>query len=83
MPPATMAMHDRDEALSGDLSARLRAARDQLRTQMRAAGCHDHDGWRIHEELTNSPTGTQFVLRPVHRLHPTPEGMTIAIPVTA
>ena len=75
-------MKDEDEALSGDLSARLRAARDLLITRMAAAGCHEHEGWRIHEELTNVESGTQFVLRPVHRLHATPAGLALAIPVT-
>jgi hypothetical protein len=41
------------------------------------------EGWRIHEELLNTPEGTAFVLRPVHRVQSTPEALEVRIPIYA
>ena len=76
------AMQQDDEALSGLLSARLIEARRQLLERMARHGCHADDGWRIHEELANSPTGTAYVLRAVHRVYPSAAELAVVVPVT-
>lgn len=75
-------MQEEDEALSGNLSARLQQARRELLERMARRGCHPADGWRIHEELANSPTGTAYVLRAVHRVHASSDEFVISVPVT-
>ena len=75
----TLAMQDEDEALSGDLSARLLAARQHLLELMSRRGCHAADGWRIHEELANSPTGPAYILRAVHRVHPSHPDLAVTV----
>ena len=76
-------MQQEDETLSGNLTTRLQQARKELLERMARRGFHATDGWRIHEELANSPTGTAYVLRAVHRLHPSTADLTISVPVTS
>lgn len=76
-------MQEEDEALSGNLTLRLQHARQELLERMARRGLHATDGWRIHEELANSPTGTSYVLRAVHRLHPSTPELAISVPVTS
>lgn len=76
-------MQEEDEALSGNLTLRLQQARRELLERMARRGFHASDGWRIHEELANSPTGTSYVLRGVHRIHPSTPDLAISVPVTS
>lgn len=74
-------MHDEDESLAGDLSARLHQARQQLLERMARHGCHPSEGWRIHEELVNTPGGTAYVLRAVHRVHSTASELAVSVTI--
>ena len=40
---------------------------------MNAQGFTEEKGWRISEELRNRPEGTEFVFRPIHMRHPSPQ----------
>jgi hypothetical protein len=59
-------MENQDEVLSAAVLARLISARQSIAAKMAQHGLREQDGWRISEELRNSPQGTQFVLRPIH-----------------
>jgi hypothetical protein len=59
-------MEKPDKALAAAVSARIHAAKATLAENMATAGLHERDGWRVLEELRSTPTGTQFVFRPVH-----------------
>lgn len=74
-------MQDDDEALADSLTARLLDARKQLLAEMAQRGCLPDDGWRIHEELVNTPGGTAYVLRAVHRVHPSGPDLAVSVPV--
>jgi transcriptional regulator of acetoin/glycerol metabolism len=62
-----------DAALSAKVSQRIEAARAALRADMQAQGLLDRDGWRVSEELHSSMTGTEWVLRPIHSRHESPD----------
>lgn len=59
-------MDDQDQVLAAAVIARIEDARAELARGMEAAGLRAKDGWRVLEELRTTPTGTQFVFRPVH-----------------
>ena len=59
-------MEKPDKALAAAVSARIQEAKSALAVDMATAGLHERDGWRVLEELRSTPTGTQFVFRPVH-----------------
>jgi hypothetical protein len=59
-------MEKPDKALAAAVLARIQAAKARLAAHMASAGLHEKDGWRVLEELRSTPTGTQFVFRPVH-----------------
>jgi hypothetical protein len=59
-------MQQQDEVLSAAVRARLQQARGRILELMAAHGLKESDGWRIHEEMRSSRSGTEWVLRPVH-----------------
>lgn len=64
-------MDKHDKVLAAAVVARIQAAKVELAGKMADAGLTDKAGWRVLEELRSTPTGTQFVFRPVHtRLDP-------------
>ena len=48
-------------------------AKERLAAEMIAQGFTPEDGWRVVEELRNTPDGTQWVFRPVHLRKDSPE----------
>lgn len=70
-----------DKEIADRLVAELHRARADLESRMERHGLSPEHGWRIHEELVNTDSGTAFVLRPVHRLESTPDTLAIYIPV--
>ena len=55
-----------DKILAAAVLARVQAAKAELAVMMARAGLNERGGWRVLEELRSTPTGTQFVFRPVH-----------------
>ena len=55
-----------DKVLAAAVLARIQAAKVELAAKMASAGLDARGGWRVLEELRSTPTGTQFVFRPVH-----------------
>ena len=55
-----------DKVLAAAVIARIHAAKAELASMMDQAGLTERGGWRVLEELRSTPTGTQFVFRPVH-----------------
>ena len=53
--------------IAGIFAAELVAARKRLVADMESRGLKAVNGWRIHEEMLNTPTGFALRLRPVHR----------------
>ena len=53
-------------------AAELKAARMRLEADMESNGMKAAQGWRIHEEMLNTPTGFALRLRPVHRTEVAP-----------
>lgn len=68
-PPTAAA----DAELAARVSIGLARAREELAETMQRRGLAKKDGWRITEELRSTPHGTEWVLRPVHLRHPSPE----------
>jgi len=60
-------------------ASQIKAARRELLWQMESAGLRAEEGWRIHEELVNTPEGTAFRLSPVHRTHSTPDHLVLLV----
>lgn len=74
-------MGEDDKDLAVRLSAELQRARNELEGRMAARGLLAADGWRIHEELINMPTGMAYLLRPVHRVRVAPDDLAVKIAV--
>lgn len=70
-----------DKDLAERLGQQLAKARRELEHRMGEHGLSLHEGWRIHEELINTPDGTAFVLRPVHRVEVSPDTLEVFIPI--
>jgi len=51
----------------------LRRARDRLLARMAEVGLDPERGWRVKEELRESPGGTEWILSPIHLREPSPE----------
>jgi hypothetical protein len=65
-------MEKEDEVLAAALRARIVAAKARLAAKMQADGLKESAGWRVLEELRSTPTGTEFVFRPIHLKMPSP-----------
>jgi hypothetical protein len=59
--------------IAGVFSAQLAAARARLTALMESHGMKAAHGWRIHEDMLNTPTGFALRLRPVHRTERAPD----------
>jgi hypothetical protein len=68
-----------DVAIAAQLTARIAEAKARLHARMRDSGLSPENGWRVLEELRNTPTGQEFVLRPVHLQHETDIEVAVAI----
>jgi hypothetical protein len=68
-----------DKDLADRLGQELAKGRRELERRMGEHGLAMHAGWRIHEELINTPEGTAFVLRPVHRVEVSPDALEVRI----
>ena len=60
-------------------AARCEEARTSLRAHMHAAGLHAADGWRISEVIRPTKTGTELVMRPIHRYLDPPPGLECVV----
>ena len=55
-----------DQALASHLARRIADARASLESEMRAAGLHAKDGWKIAEQVRHTVEGTDFIFTPIH-----------------
>jgi hypothetical protein len=55
-----------DAAIAAEVAARIAEAKAQLAMRMQAMGLAQEKGWRVLEELRNTPNGHEFVFRPIH-----------------
>ena len=67
--------------IAGVFAAKIAAARAQLVARMAAEGLTAEAGWRVHEELINSPEGMTYLLRPIHRTETAPASLEVTIPL--
>ena len=71
---------DDTSRIAGLFGARIATARNDLRARMDGLGLTAEGGWRIHEEIVTVPgAGMAFKLRPVHRVEPAPEDLTVLV----
>ena len=63
---------DETARIAGMFAAELKAARKRLEADMESRGLKAQNGWRIHEEMLNTPKGFALRLRPVHRTEVAP-----------
>jgi hypothetical protein len=59
--------------LATEVQRLIVAARERLAAEMLAQGFTREEGWRVVEELRNTPGGTQWVFRPVHLRKDSPD----------
>jgi hypothetical protein len=57
---------DEDASIAVQVAARLVDAKARLAVRMAASGLMQENGWRVMEELRNTPNGHEFVFRPIH-----------------
>jgi hypothetical protein len=76
----TRGSDDDTQRIASAYAARVAQARTELATRMRERGLKTENGWRLYEEVVNTPEGIAFLLRPVHRLESTPEDLRILVP---
>lgn len=60
-------------------SQRCAAARVHLLGEMERLGMRERDGWRIAESTRNVTGGSELVMRPIHRVLPTPDGVECVV----
>lgn len=65
--------------IASAFAAQLKAARKRLTADMEAQGLCAAQGWRIHEEMLNTPTGLALRLMPVHRTEVAPAGLEAVV----
>ena len=59
--------------LATEVQRLIVAAKERLAAEMQAQGYTREEGWRVVEELRNTPDGTQWVFRPVHLRKDSPD----------
>jgi hypothetical protein len=57
---------DEDASIAAQVAARIVDAKARLAVRMAALGLTPEKGWRVMEELRNTPNGHEFVFRPIH-----------------
>lgn len=73
MPHRTNAPADDTARIASLFAEDLAAARKRLAVLMESRGMNAANGWRIHEEMLNTPAGFALRLRPVHRTELAPQ----------
>jgi hypothetical protein len=68
-----------DVAIAALLAARIAQAKAQLHARMREGGLSPENGWRVLEEIRNTPNGQEFVIRPIHLQEESDLEVTVAI----
>jgi hypothetical protein len=58
--------HDEDASIAAKVAARIADAKARLAVRMAAQGLTPENGWRVTEELRDTPDGHEFVFRPIH-----------------
>ena len=61
--------------IAGLFAARITAAKERLAAEMKSRGLRADAGWRIHEEMLNTPEGLAVRLRPIHRTDVPPDDL--------
>jgi len=74
-----MGKNEEDTAIVAEVAARIAEAKARLAVHMGAMGLAPEKGWRVLEELRNTPTGHEFVFRPVHLREETQLEVTVPI----
>ena len=74
-----MGKQKEDAAIAAEVAARIAEAKAQLAIRMQAMGLTQDKGWRVVEGLRDTPTGHEFVLRPIH-LHEEAQ-LEITVPI--
>jgi hypothetical protein len=57
---------DEDASIAAQVAARIVDAKARLAVRMAALGLTQEKGWRVMEELRDTPNGHDFVFRPIH-----------------
>lgn len=55
-----------DSVIAAEVAARIAEAKARLAVRMLALGLTQDKGWRVLEELRDTPNGHEFVFRPIH-----------------
>lgn len=64
---------DHDQNLSKALASRIAQAKEELLAQMAQRGLTPAAGWRVTEKLRTGVGRTEFVFRPTHLRHDSPD----------
>jgi hypothetical protein len=74
-----MSKKSQDAEIAAAVAVRIADAKARLAVRMLALGLRPENGWRVLEELRNTPTGHEFVFRPVHLHDETDVEVTVRI----
>jgi hypothetical protein len=61
-----MGQQKEDAAIAAQVARRIAEAKAHLAIRMQAMGLVQEKGWRVLEELRNTPRGHEFVFRAIH-----------------
>jgi hypothetical protein len=76
-----MGKNEEDTAIVAEVAARIAEAKATLAARMRAMDLTREKGWRVAEGLRDTPTGHEFVFRPIHiHLHDE-SGLEVTVPI--
>ena len=70
-----------EERLAEAFSRKCEEARRTLLEHMAARGLYPADGWRIMETTRIRDGGAELVMRPIHRVLPTPEDLECIVAI--
>jgi len=70
-----------ERILARTVAAKREAAEVYLWHEMNMRGLFADDGWSIVETTRETATGTELVLRPLHRFLPSPEGLECVVEI--
>ena len=70
-----------EQRLAEAFSRKCEEARRTLLEHMEAKGLYLADGWRIMETTRVRDGSAELVMRPIHRVHATPEGLECVVAI--
>jgi hypothetical protein len=76
-----MGTNEEDIVRVAEVAARIAEAKAKLAAHMRAMGLTGDKGWRVLEGLRDTPTGHEFVFRPIHLHLRDGTGIEVTVPI--